>query len=49
MLSIIKDGVTAEQIADLEPNLLGWIRSDPELCQRIKVNGIIELVKVSSI
>lgn len=37
MMSIPVDGIQAAQFADLEPNLLGWIRDDPQLCQRIKV------------
>ncbi|XP_055704572.1 protein MTO1 homolog, mitochondrial isoform X2 [Phlebotomus papatasi] len=44
MLSIPADGITAQHIADLEPGVLGWIRDDPLLCERLKIEATYELV-----
>lgn len=40
MLSIPSDGVQPEAISDLEPGLLGWIKNDSNLCNRIKIESI---------
>ncbi|GAB0093200.1 Protein MTO1 homolog, mitochondrial [Sergentomyia squamirostris] len=44
MLSIPADGISPQQIADLEPSVLGWIRDDAMLCERIKIEAIYEKV-----
>lgn len=40
MLSIPSDGILTETICELEPGLLGWIRNDSNLCNRIKIESI---------
>lgn len=40
MLSIPSDGIQPKAISDLEPGLLGWIKNDANLCNRIKIESI---------
>lgn len=42
MLAIPSDAVRAEQVAELEPHLLGWIRGNVRLCERLKIEAIYE-------
>ncbi|XP_055688174.1 protein MTO1 homolog, mitochondrial [Lutzomyia longipalpis] len=44
MLSIPADGISAQQIANLEPGILGWIRDDLALCERLKIEALYERV-----
>ncbi|XP_059612645.1 protein MTO1 homolog, mitochondrial [Phlebotomus argentipes] len=44
MLSIPADGINVQQIAKLEPDLLGWICEDQVLCERLKIEAIYEQV-----
>lgn len=37
MMTFSSDGIEAEHIADLEPELLGWVKEDTVLCRRLKV------------
>lgn len=36
-MSIPIDEIQAQQVAYLEPTILGWIKDDIQLCQRLKV------------
>lgn len=42
MLAIPSDAMRAEQVAELEPDLLGWIRGNERLCERLKIEAIYE-------
>lgn len=41
MLSFTSDKVNVQQIADLYPELLGWVKADPIICDRVKVCELI--------
>lgn len=43
MMAIPGDGIRAEHVAGLEPELLGWIVSDVQLCDRLKIEALYEL------
>lgn len=43
MMSIPSDAVQAIQIADHAPELLGWIKDDPSLCGRVKIEALYEV------
>uniref|UniRef100_A0A182SUA2 tRNA uridine 5-carboxymethylaminomethyl modification enzyme C-terminal subdomain domain-containing protein n=1 Tax=Anopheles maculatus TaxID=74869 RepID=A0A182SUA2_9DIPT len=43
MLAISNDEITTERVCAVEPNVLGWILDDPELCQRLKIEALYSL------
>ncbi|XP_058459504.1 protein MTO1 homolog, mitochondrial [Malaya genurostris] len=43
MLAISVDNITTEQLCNLEPAVLGWIREDPVLCERLKIEALYSL------
>ncbi|XP_055534247.1 protein MTO1 homolog, mitochondrial [Wyeomyia smithii] len=43
MLAISADDIATERLCDLEPQVLGWIREDPLLCQRLKIEALYSL------
>lgn len=43
MMSIGIDEIEAEHIAELEPETLGWIKNNGELCRRLKIESIYEM------
>lgn len=44
MLSIAKNGVEVEQVAQLHPDELGWVSRNNELCRRLKIEAIYEML-----
>nr|XP_040224870.2 protein MTO1 homolog, mitochondrial [Anopheles coluzzii] len=43
MLAISNDEITTERVCAVEPAVLGWIRDDRELCQRLKIEALYSL------
>ncbi|EAA04633.4 AGAP007661-PA [Anopheles gambiae str. PEST] len=43
MLAISNDEITTERVCAVEPTVLGWIRDDRELCQRLKIEALYSL------
>uniref|UniRef100_A0A182QNT9 tRNA uridine 5-carboxymethylaminomethyl modification enzyme C-terminal subdomain domain-containing protein n=1 Tax=Anopheles farauti TaxID=69004 RepID=A0A182QNT9_9DIPT len=43
MLAISNDAITTERVCAVEPTVLGWIREDLELCQRLKIEALYSL------
>uniref|UniRef100_A0A182JLL0 tRNA uridine 5-carboxymethylaminomethyl modification enzyme C-terminal subdomain domain-containing protein n=1 Tax=Anopheles atroparvus TaxID=41427 RepID=A0A182JLL0_ANOAO len=43
MLAISNDDITAERVCAVEPAVLGWIRDDPELARRLKIEALYSL------
>ncbi|XP_058065011.1 protein MTO1 homolog, mitochondrial [Anopheles bellator] len=43
MLAVSNDGITTERLCAVEPHTLGWIRDDPELCRRLKIEALYDL------
>uniref|UniRef100_A0A182UGE9 tRNA uridine 5-carboxymethylaminomethyl modification enzyme C-terminal subdomain domain-containing protein n=1 Tax=Anopheles melas TaxID=34690 RepID=A0A182UGE9_9DIPT len=43
MLAISNDAITTERVCAVEPAVLGWIRDDHELCQRLKIEALYSL------
>lgn len=43
IMTIATDEVEAEQIAELEPETLGWVKNNYELCRRLKIEAIYEM------
>uniref|UniRef100_A0A182NHG3 tRNA uridine 5-carboxymethylaminomethyl modification enzyme C-terminal subdomain domain-containing protein n=1 Tax=Anopheles dirus TaxID=7168 RepID=A0A182NHG3_9DIPT len=43
MLAISNDEITANRVCAVEPTVLGWIREDPELCERLKIEALYSL------
>ncbi|XP_050096866.1 protein MTO1 homolog, mitochondrial [Anopheles aquasalis] len=43
MLAISTDDITTERLCAAEPGMLGWIRDDPELCRRLKIEALYAL------
>lgn len=43
MMSIAVDEIEAEQIADLYPESLGWVKHNYELCRRLKIEALYEM------
>ncbi|XP_035785510.1 protein MTO1 homolog, mitochondrial-like [Anopheles albimanus] len=43
MLAISTDDITTERLCATEPGTLGWIRDDPELCRRLKIEALYAL------
>uniref|UniRef100_A0A182JWA2 tRNA uridine 5-carboxymethylaminomethyl modification enzyme C-terminal subdomain domain-containing protein n=1 Tax=Anopheles christyi TaxID=43041 RepID=A0A182JWA2_9DIPT len=43
MLAISNDEITTDRVCSVEPTVLGWIKDDPELCQRLKIEALYSL------
>uniref|UniRef100_A0A182P9W9 tRNA uridine 5-carboxymethylaminomethyl modification enzyme C-terminal subdomain domain-containing protein n=1 Tax=Anopheles epiroticus TaxID=199890 RepID=A0A182P9W9_9DIPT len=43
MLAISNDEITTERVCAVEPVVLGWIKDDTELCQRLKIEALYSL------
>lgn len=41
-MSVQFDDIQPEHMADLEPGVLGWLKSMPSLCSRIKIESLYE-------
>lgn len=44
IMSVVEDEIEAEQIAELHPETLGWVKDNYELCRRLKIEAIYEMV-----
>lgn len=42
VLAIAVDGVEVQHIVKLEPDLLGWVADDSQLCERLKIEALYE-------
>lgn len=43
MMSISVDAIEVEQIAELYPDELGWVKHNHELCRRLKIEALYEM------
>lgn len=43
VLSIPSNRIDAQDLADLEPELLGWIKEDTSLCTRLKIEALYDI------
>lgn len=43
VMSVVADEIEAEHVADLDPDILGWVKQNYELCRRLKIEAMYEM------